>query len=124
MFNATFSTISVIWWWSVPLSALFQLYGGGQCHFQHYFSYMVVVSATFSTISVIWWRSVPLSALFQLYGDGQFYWWRKPECKEKTTDLTNKNNIVTVIILQSSKSTQYHAFILQLYITNILPYYI
>jgi hypothetical protein len=37
----------------VPLSALFQLYGGGQCHFQHYFSYMVVVSATFSTISVI-----------------------------------------------------------------------
>jgi hypothetical protein len=55
----------------MPLSALFQLYGGGQCHFQHYFSYMVAVSATFSTISVIWWWSVPLSALFQLYGGGQ-----------------------------------------------------
>jgi hypothetical protein len=40
-----------------------------------------------------------LSTIFQLYRGGQFYWWRKLENLEKTTDLPEEDFYVLGFIL-------------------------
>ena len=41
----------------------------------------------YNFIYVCLWYLMPLLTKFQLYCGGKFYWWKKPEHLEKTTDL-------------------------------------
>ena len=44
----------------------------------------------------------PLSKIFQLCRGGQFYWWRKPEYREKTIDLSQvTDNLHHIILYQA-----------------------
>ena len=49
---------------------------------------------------------MPLSTLFQIYCGGQFYWWRKSENPEETTDLPQVTDYEVTLHLNTMACNQ------------------
>ena len=88
-------------WYLTPLSTTCQLYRASQFYWCHWWMKPEYTEkntdlSVHLTMSRIQTHNIsgdrqyltPLSTICQLFRASQFYWWMKPECTEKNTDLS------------------------------------